>query len=93
MGDPTGLLQTSVIGVMLLLMVLGWVWPKPSVDQLKADKEKAEAQRDALLLVMQEKVIPALHDASASQTRSAEVITEKLLPILERVSFQLEQAK
>lgn len=58
--DPTGLIQFGVLGVIIFLILFGWLWAKPSVDQLKVDKEKAEQERDSLFKLYQDQVLPAL---------------------------------
>jgi hypothetical protein len=59
-GDPTSLIQFGVLGVILMLVLFGFLWAKPSVDRLIADKEKAEQQRDDLMETFQTQVIPVL---------------------------------
>ena len=59
-SDPTGLIQFGVLGVIVFLMIFGYLWAKPAVDQLKKDKEKAEADRDELIDIYQSQVIPVL---------------------------------
>lgn len=53
-------LSSSVIGLVLVLSLFGWIEFKPSVSRLVADKERAEAQRDALVQQFQDDVIPVL---------------------------------
>lgn len=74
---------------MVLSLVTGWLWTKPSVDRLEqerdraiAEREKAEAQRDAMAQVLQERLLPVVGDF-ISTTRS-------LLPILQQLQ-QLQQ--
>lgn len=76
MGDPTDLIQFGVLGVILMLVLMGFLWPKPSVEEIKAQvvvertaKEKAEGQRDALIETYQKEIIPAMRDANAGATR------------------------
>jgi len=59
-SDPTGLIQFGVLGVIVFLMIFGYLWAKPAVDQLKKDKEKAEEDRDELIDIYQNQVIPVL---------------------------------
>lgn len=61
-GDPTALIQFGVLGVILMLVLFGFLWAKPSVDRIIADKEKAENQRDALMETFQNQVIPFLSE-------------------------------
>jgi hypothetical protein len=76
-ADVPGLdvLGGSVIGIVLLLSLFGYIWFKPSIDRLIADKEKAEAQRDALVDIYETKVIPVLSDVQA-----------RILPAMEKLA-------
>jgi hypothetical protein len=61
--DPQAL---GVIGVVLVLALFGWVEFKPGVMRLVKDKERAEAQRDALVETWSREVFPVL--AAVNQT-------------------------
>lgn len=74
--SPVDLVQFGVLGVIVTLILFGWLWAKPAVDRLAKDKERAEAQRDALIDVYQREVIPALRDATVSASRMAATIGE-----------------
>lgn len=84
-GSPLDFVQYGVLGLIIVALLLGWLWAKPSVDQLRADKERAEAQRDALMETMQEKVLPAL--AKSSQ------VNEAMRPVLGEVVKALEELR
>lgn len=60
--NPFDFLQYGVLGLVIAALLLGWLWAKPSVDQLKADKSAVEAQRDALIEAYETQVIPVLTD-------------------------------
>lgn len=92
-GDPLGDISTfvnfGVLGLVVLSLLTGWLWTKPSVDRLEkerdraiAEREKAEAQRDAMAQVLQERLLPVVGDF-INTTRS-------LLPILQQLQ-QLQQ--
>lgn len=79
----------GVLGLVVLSLITGWLWTKPSVDRLEkerdraiAEREKAEAQRDAMAQVLQERLLPVVGDF-INTTRS-------LLPILQQLQ-QLQQ--
>jgi hypothetical protein len=84
-ADPTQLIQFGVLGIILALILVGWLWAKPSVDRLIEDKERAEAQRDALVEVYQSDVIPALKDWNDRVDR----ITSEVVPVLTEVKALL----
>lgn len=75
--------QLGIVGAVLVLFTAGLVWAKPAVDQLIKRAEAAEAQRDALLVVYHEKVLPALTSSTAASERNVAVL-ERIIPILER---------
>lgn len=84
--DLIGLLfQYGLPGGVIAALLLGLLWAKPAVDRLIADKERAEKQRDELLRVYEEKMLPALADSI--------VITRDLRPILVDVTNTLAQVK
>jgi hypothetical protein len=84
--DLTGyLLQYGIPGVVILAMLGGLLWAKPAVDRLIRDKEKAETQRDDLLRVYEQKMLPALTDSI--------VITRDLKPVIQEVTTVLSKVK
>lgn len=62
-------------GSVVVMALLGFIWFKPAVDQLRIDKEKAETQRDALIQAYQEQIIPALRDATVAVSKVTQVAT------------------
>lgn len=63
MSDPPTLvnfLQYGALGLMVIGLLIGWVWPKPSVDRLLRDISRLETQVDELTRVYQAEVIPTL---------------------------------
>lgn len=88
-GDVTSFVNFGVLGLVVLCLVTGWLWTKPSVDRLEkerdraiAEREKAEAQRDAMAQVLQERLLPVVGDFITT--------TKSLLPILQQLQ-QLQQ--
>lgn len=77
------LLNYGVLGVVVIALVVGWLWAKPAVDKLIADKTTAEKQRDDLLKVFEEKVIPALLDSNKA--------SEALKPVLLETNLLLRE--
>jgi hypothetical protein len=87
--DPVTFLNFGVLGLVVAGLITGWLWTKPAVDRLVAEKdraiaerEKADAQRDAMAQVLQEKLLPVVGDFIAT--------THALLPILQQIQ-QLQQ--
>jgi hypothetical protein len=89
LGDITSYVNFGVLGLVVLSLVTGWMWTKPSVDRLEkerdralAERDKAEAQRDAMAEVLQERLLPVVGDFIST--------TRTLLPILQQIQ-QLQQ--
>ncbi len=77
-------LNYGVLGVLVLAIFFGWVWPRPSVERLIAERDrlitekaKAEEQRDAAIAIAQEKLIPLLTTFVTT--------TETLIPLLQEI--------
>lgn len=84
--DLIGMLfQYGIPGLVIAALLLGLLWAKPAVDRLVTDKERAESQRDQLLRVYEEKMLPALADSI--------VVTRDLRPIMQDVATTLAQVK
>lgn len=79
------LFQYGVPGLVIAALLVGLLWAKPSVDRLIKDKERAEAQRDELLRIYEEKLLPALSDSI--------VVTRDLKPVMQEVVGTLAQVK
>jgi hypothetical protein len=82
--DPTTFVNFGVLGLVVLSLITGWLWTKPSVERLVAEKEraladrdKADAQRDAMSLILQEKLLPVVGDFINT--------TRALLPVLQEI--------
>jgi hypothetical protein len=76
--------------IMVVLFLLGLLWTKHSVDDIKrqrdlerADKEKAQEERDAALKVVQDRVIPLLENFNA--------VTGGLIPLLQGLVLRMQE--
>lgn len=67
--------QYGVLGGVVVCMMFGLLVPKPTLDRVLADKQRAEDQRDALTASFQSTVIPALVEFNRT--------AETLLPLLQ----------
>lgn len=79
------LFQYGIPGLVIAALLAGLLWAKPAVDRLIRDKERAETQRDELLRVYEEKLLPALTDSIA--------VTRDMKPIIQEVSNLMVQVK
>lgn len=43
------LIQYGALGVVLIGLLLGWLWPRPAVDRLLQDKDRVIAERDRMI--------------------------------------------
>lgn len=67
--------QYGAMGLIVVGFLLGYIWPKPAVDRLIKDKERAEEQVTLLVKTYEEKVIPLLQE-----------VDDKLLPAMGEVA-------
>jgi hypothetical protein len=82
--DPLpGLIQYGVLGLVIIALLLGWLWPKPSVEQLRRDKQaaedratRAEQQRDELARELRT-ALPILNETTTA--------CKRMLPLLQEV--------
>lgn len=87
--DVTTYLDFGVLGLIVLSLISGFLWTKPSVDRLTEDKmraikdkERAEAQRDEMARVLQDRLLPVVGDFVTT--------TRALVPVLQQLQ-QLQQ--
>lgn len=88
--DPVSfLLSYGPWGAIIVLAFLGWIWFKPSVDQmirmydiqvaqLSADKLKAEEQRDKLLESQKTQMTAAITASTDALKRMSELVDDLL---------------
>lgn len=83
-ADPLTWINFGTLGLVVLGLISGWLWTKPAVERLTAEKdrvvrerEEADAQRDAMAQVLQEKLLPMVGDFVTT--------TRALLPILQEI--------
>ncbi|MET9262420.1 hypothetical protein [Amycolatopsis sp. NPDC004079] len=82
--DVTTWVNFGVLGLVVLSLITGWIWTKPSVDKLIEERdraikqrEKADAQRDAMAQVLQERLLPVVGDFITT--------TRALMPVLQQL--------
>lgn len=71
-GAFDALIALGPLGISLVLVVVGWLVPKPSVDRLIADLDRVTKQRDDLVRQQATEVLPVLV-----------MVNAKLVPALE----------
>lgn len=84
LSDVTTWVNFGVLGIIVLALITGWLWTKPSVeklieerDRVVREREKADAQRDAMAQVLQERLLPVIGDFIST--------TRALLPVLQQL--------
>jgi hypothetical protein len=88
-SDVTTWVNFGVLGLVVLSLITGWLWTKPSVDKLQEEKDRAvkerersDAQRDAMAQVLQDRLLPVVGDFITT--------TRALMPVLQQLQ-QLQQ--
>jgi hypothetical protein len=61
--------QYGILGLILLAILTGYLWPKPPVERLQKDFDRLQAQYDELVATYQREVIPMLARAADALTR------------------------
>ncbi len=61
-ADPYSFIQWGVLGIVLIMLLTGWLWAKPSVDEIRA--RHVEDRK-----LWEEQVIPLLKDILAELKR------------------------
>lgn len=67
-------IKYGIVGAVISALLTGLLWAKPAVDGVIKRAERAEAQRDEMLKVWEDKILPALSDSTA--------IAKEMKPIL-----------
>lgn len=81
-NDPTALIQFGVLGVILMLILFGFLWAKPSVDRILVDKDRAEKQRDELIDLYHQQIVPLLVETK-----------DKTLPLMTELSHTMVEVR
>lgn len=89
--SPLDFLQYGVLGLVIVAILFGWLWAKPSVDQLKADKDKTEVQRDALMDAYETQIIPVLAEVQQKFIPAVVGMTESVKELKVEVTHLREE--
>lgn len=91
-SDLAPYLNYGVLGVVVLGIFLGWIWPKPAVEKIIQERDrlieqvnKLETERDAAVKIAQDQIIPLL--TTFVQT------TNILIPLLQDMVRETEREK
>lgn len=86
-SEPSGggiedLIRYGVLGTVIVALLTGWLWTKPAVEQLKRDKDaadaravRAEEQRDKLAVELQS-ALPVLTETTTACRRMLPLLQE-----------------
>lgn len=55
-SSPTVWLQYGALGLVIVALLLGWLWPRPPVDRLLRDNDRLRDQVDERLEALTEEV-------------------------------------
>jgi len=61
--------QYGILGLILIAILTGYLWPKPPVERLQKDYDRLLQQYDELVSTYQREVIPMLARAADALTR------------------------
>jgi hypothetical protein len=91
--DPVNFVQYGALGLVIASLLMGWLWAKPAVDRLLADKQKLEDRNDALVNTYETRVMPVLADTASAVKEITPMVGElpDLLSRLETVISELKQ--
>jgi hypothetical protein len=81
--SPLSYLQYGVLGLVIVALLLGYLWTKPAVERLILDKERAEAQRDALVEAWQTQILPVLQKSTDTMSAMTEVMQDAIAALRE----------
>lgn len=85
-SDPVSLfLQYGIPGLVIASLIMGLLWAKPAVDSIINRAERAESQRDELVKIYEERILPALAESVA--------VNREMKPILLDVVRTLESIR
>lgn len=76
--NPLTWVQFGVLGLVVLGLLTGWLWPRPAVDRLKAEQER---ERE-ILLADKERLIRERDSALAQRDAVAQTMQEKWIPVV-----------
>lgn len=89
-SDPVSLfLQYGIPGLVIASIVMGLLWAKPAVDNIIKRAERAENQRDELVKIYEERILPALVE-SVQVNREMKPILLDVVRVLEAVRGSLK---
>lgn len=74
----------GALGVIVILFATGLIYPKPTVDRVISERDRAESQRDAMAADMLERVAPLLEravDALKARDQSESDVREVLVDV------------
>lgn len=71
--DPLTWINFGVLGILVFLLLTGWLWSKPSVERIDAEnkrlvveRDNAIAKQDAVTTMVQDKLLPLISDMLAA---------------------------
>lgn len=67
----------SVLGVVLLLLLFGWLWARPAVDRILRENDRLTDENAALRRGLEERVIPALEKNTSHLEQAVRVMDDR----------------
>lgn len=77
-GGIPDFLQFGALGAIIIALLFGWLWARPAVQQILADKQRAEEQRDEMIRQWETRVLPLLSEFASAAEKQADAIATAL---------------
>ena len=93
------LFRDTVLGIVVILFILGWIWAKPSVDLLRKTLEKRDKELASLRQSLDEKIIPAIKQNTILAERATQLIETRrdldrdIVETLSKVNSKLDRTE
>jgi hypothetical protein len=75
-NDPLGFIQYGILGIILMLILTGYLWPKPAVDELKKNHELERQEWNDILKPSLVTMLAEVKEANAAIKVAANEIAE-----------------
>lgn len=100
-GNVFGILSEAILGIVVILMILGYLWAKPAVEALKKENERLvtvvdrkDEELSSLRASIETNVIPSIEKNAVVAERVVHLLEEnketakRLVSVLDKVERQ-----
>lgn len=75
-SDPLSFIQYGILGIILMLILTGYLWPKPAVDELKKNHEVERQEWNNILKPSLVTILAEVKEANSGIKTNANEIAE-----------------